>query len=131
MPDRADLKHHDADGVGDDVVEFACDPRALLRHRDASRCLALTLCARRADLCCFDLLGAFVERIAGDPCGHVPEGEEDVQARRLLARDVVDDDQHRPGHDRKSEPCVLAVAQIAEEERGRQTDDAQAVDGRD
>ena len=42
-PDRADLEDHDADGMGDDVVELARDPGALLCHRDARSRLALTL----------------------------------------------------------------------------------------
>ena len=48
VPDGADLEHHHADGVGDDVVELARDPRTLLRHRDACRRLALALGVRRA-----------------------------------------------------------------------------------
>ena len=35
VPDRADLEHHDADGVRDDVVELARDARALLGDGDA------------------------------------------------------------------------------------------------
>jgi hypothetical protein len=35
VPDRADLEHHDADGVGDDVVELARYARALLGNGDA------------------------------------------------------------------------------------------------
>ena len=50
VPDGADLEHHHADGVGDDVVELARDPRALLRHRDACGRLALALGLRRAHL---------------------------------------------------------------------------------
>ena len=48
VPDGADLEHHHADGVGDDVVELARDPRALLRDRDARRCLTLALGLDRA-----------------------------------------------------------------------------------
>ena len=43
VPDRADLEHHHAHRVGDDVVQLARDPCALLRHRDARRRLALAL----------------------------------------------------------------------------------------
>ena len=131
MPDGADLEHHDADGVGDDVVEFAGDPRALLRNRDASGRLAFTLGSDRADFCCLDLLGAFAERIAGDPGGHVTQRDEDVQARRLLARDVVDHDSIDPVTIARPSHACLSVAQIAEQERRRQPDDAQAPDGRD
>ena len=37
VPDGADLQHHHADRVGDDVVQLAGDPRALLGDRDARR----------------------------------------------------------------------------------------------
>ncbi len=131
MSDGTDLEHHDADGVGDDVVEFAGNPRALLCNRYASGRLALTLSSNCADLGGFGLLGTFAECVAGDPGGHVPEGEKDVQARRLLAGNVMDDGQHRSTHDREAEPSLLAVAQIAKQERRRQPDDAQAVDERD
>ena len=34
VPDGSHLEHHDADGMGDDVVQFACDPGPFLGHRD-------------------------------------------------------------------------------------------------
>ena len=37
VPDGADLQHHDADRVGDDVVQLAGDPGALLGDGDARR----------------------------------------------------------------------------------------------
>ena len=43
MPDGADLQHHHAHRVGDDVVQLARDPRTLLGDRDARRGLALAL----------------------------------------------------------------------------------------
>ena len=43
VPDGADLEHHHAHGVGDDVVKLARDPRALLGHGDPRRRLALPL----------------------------------------------------------------------------------------
>ena len=64
---RADLEHHDAHGVGDDVVELACDPRALLRHRDTRRRLALPLGPGRALFGRLGLLRALAERVARDP----------------------------------------------------------------
>ena len=48
VPDRARLQHHDAHRVGDDVVQLARDPRALLGDRDPGRDLALALRPRRA-----------------------------------------------------------------------------------
>jgi hypothetical protein len=43
VADSADLQHHHADGVRDDVVQLARDPRALLGHGDARRCIPLLL----------------------------------------------------------------------------------------
>ena len=43
MPDGADLEHHHADGVGDDVVELPRDARALLGHGDPGRGVPLPL----------------------------------------------------------------------------------------
>ena len=82
VPDGADLEHHDADGVGDDVVELAGDPRTLLRHRDARR-LALALGVRRALFRRFGLLGTLTQRVARDPGDHEPEGNEDEVAGRV------------------------------------------------
>ena len=48
VADGADLEHDHADRVGDDVVQLAGDPRALLGHRDAGRRLALALGVARA-----------------------------------------------------------------------------------
>ena len=48
VPDGADLEHHHAHGVSDDVVELPRDPRTLLCHRDACGRLALALGLGRA-----------------------------------------------------------------------------------
>ena len=67
VADGADLEHHHADGVGDDVVQLARDPRALLGDRDARRGLALALGVRRALLRRLGLRGALAQREAGEP----------------------------------------------------------------
>ena len=67
VPDRADLQDHDADRVGDDVVELARDPRALLGDGDAGRRLALALGLGRALLGRLGLLGALAQRVAREP----------------------------------------------------------------
>ena len=49
VPDGADLQHHHADGVRDDVVQLPRDPRALIGDGDARRRVALAArprCAR-------------------------------------------------------------------------------------
>ena len=55
MADGADLQHHHADRVRDDVVQLARDPRALLGDRDPRRRLgspspgpAASACAARS-----------------------------------------------------------------------------------
>ena len=67
VPDGADLEHHHADRVGDDVVELARDPRALLGHGDACGRLALALGLGRAFLRRLGLLRALAQSEAGDP----------------------------------------------------------------
>ena len=61
VPDGADLQHHHADGVGDDVVELARDPGALLGDRDPRRRLPLPLGLGRAFLGRLGLLGALAQ----------------------------------------------------------------------
>ena len=80
VPDGADLEHHHADGVGDDVVELAGDPRALLCHRDACGRLALALGLGGALFRRFGLLGTLTQGVARDPGDHEPEGNEDEVA---------------------------------------------------
>ena len=62
VPDGADLQHHHADGVGDDVVELARDPRTLLGHRDPRGRVPLPLGLGRAHLRRLGLLGPLAER---------------------------------------------------------------------
>jgi hypothetical protein len=64
VPNGADLEHHDADGVSDDVVELARDPRPLLGDRDARRCLPLLLGLGRAYFGRLGLLGPLAQRVA-------------------------------------------------------------------
>ena len=82
MPDGADLEHHHAHGVGDDVVELTGDPRTLLGHRDACSRLALALGVDGAFFRRFGLLGTLTQCVARDPGDHEPEGNEDVVADR-------------------------------------------------
>ena len=88
----ADLEHHHAHGVGDDVVELARDPRALLRDGDPRRGLALPLRLRRARLGGLGLLGALAQREAREPGDPEQERDEDELAGRvagLLSTTIV------------------------------------------
>ena len=67
VPDRADLEHHHADGVGDDVVQLARDPRTLLRHRDPRGRVPLPFGLGRAQLRRLRLLGPLAHGKAREP----------------------------------------------------------------
>ena len=80
VPDGADLEHHHADGVGDDVVELARDPGALLGDGDARGRLALPLGLRRAFFRRLGLRGPLAQREAGEPGDREQDGDEDEVA---------------------------------------------------
>jgi hypothetical protein len=145
VPDCADLEHHHAHGVGDDVVQLARDPRALLGHGDPRggfalplgegrphlRRLSLPLGERRAHLRRLGLCLPFPQGIAGDPGDDEPERDEDEVAGRLCAGDVRHHDDDASEHDREADPRLPVVAQVSEQERGCQPNDAEAADERD
>jgi hypothetical protein len=145
VSDGADLEHHHAHGVGDDVVEFARDARALLGHRDPCGGLAFPLGERRAHLRCLSfplgergahlrrlgLLGTLAQGIAGDPGDDEPEGNEDEVAGRLFAGNIGNDDHDASEDESEADSRLPVVAQVPQQECGRQADDAEAADERD
>ncbi len=101
--------------MGDDVVELSGDPRALLRDGDPRRGLALSLglcCARLGGV---RLLGAGVERKAGEPGDTEQEGDIDELTRRV-PRPVEDDRHHAGEDDRETHAREQGVAQVPEQE---------------
>ena len=118
MPDGADLQHHHADGVGDDVVQLAGDPRALLGDRDPRRRLALPLGLGGAQLRRLGLLGPLAQGEAGEPGDREQDRDEDELAGRVVG--VVVDDDRRAAERRSPGPsrAWTVVAQVAEQERG-------------
>ena len=130
VSDGADLEHHHADGVGDDVVELPGDPCALLGDGDACGGLALALGPGGAFFRRFGLLGTLAQGVARDPSDHEPEGNEDEDAGRLIARDVVDDDHDADEHDDQANTRLHGAPQVPEQERACQPDDAEAADER-
>jgi len=64
---RADLDHHDADRVGDDVVQLPRDPGPLGRHRRMNPGLLLGLEPRRAPLQLGGAQPALAQRPAQQP----------------------------------------------------------------
>ena len=115
VADGADLQHHHADGVGDNVVELARDPRALLGHGEAGRRLAPALGLERALLGLLGLLGPLAQRIAGEPADREQHRDEDELARSVLGV-VVDDGRRAGDHDGQAEARLRLVAQVAEQE---------------
>jgi hypothetical protein len=130
VPDRADLEHHHAHSVRDDVVQLARDPRSLLCHRDACRCFALPFRLDRTDFRGLGLLCAFAQSKAGGPADPEVDGDEDEFGRQV-AGDVVDDGRDAPEDDRQSGPRPPAVAHIPEQESGRHPDGEEADHERD
>ena len=123
VPHGADLEHHHADGVRDDVVELARDPRALLCHRDACGRLALALGLDRTFLRRFGLRGTLAQSKAGAQAIHEVDGDEDELADGQVAGDVVDDGHDAAEYDANPvHACLQRIAQVSEQERGRQPD---------
>ncbi len=107
VPDRADLEHHHADRVGDDVVQLACDPRALLGDRDACGRLALPFGLGRADLGRLGLLGALAQGKACGPAMREVDRDQD-ELGGDVAGDVVDDRDDASEDDREPGPRLPA-----------------------
>jgi hypothetical protein len=137
VPDGADLEHHHADGVGDDVVELARDPRALLGHGEAGGRLALPFCLARPLLRLLGLSGPLAQREAREPPDSEQHRDED-ELSRSVPWIVVDDGRRAADHDRQPDARLRLVAEVAEQEgrdhAGHRRDDAEhdepAVDDR-
>jgi hypothetical protein len=131
VPDRADLEHHHADGMGNDVVKLAGNPCTLLCHRDPRDRLALTLGLGRTLLRRFGLLGTLTQGITRDPGDHEPERDEYEVTDCLRARDVVDHDDDPDDNDDQTSACLPRVAEIPEQKRACQPDEAEAANERE
>ena len=130
VPDRADLEHHHADGVGDDVVEFARDSRALLCHRDPGGRVPLPLGLGRAYLRRLSLLGTLAHGKAREPADPEQERDEDELADRVR-RLVVDHDRRAADRDGQARLCLQDGTLVPEQERGGHPDDEDAGHERD
>ena len=93
--DGADLEHHHADRVRDDVVQLACDPCTFLGDGDPRGRVPLLLGLCRPHLRRLGLLGSLAQRESRDPADRELERDED-DSRRRVVRDGGDDD-GRPG----------------------------------
>jgi hypothetical protein len=117
----AHLEDHDAQGVGDDVVQLPRDPHALLCDRDARRRLPLALRLPRALLGRVGLRGALAQGEAGEPGDRDEERDEDELARRVR-RVVVHDDRRAAHCHGEADPRLGAVGEVPEQERRREPD---------
>ena len=131
VPDGADLEHHRADGMGNDVVKLAGNPCTLLCHRDTCGRLALAFGLGRTLLRRFGLLGTLTQGVTRDPGDHEPEGNEYEVADCLWAGDVVDHDHDPDDNDDQTNACLQGIAEVPEQERARQPDEAEAADERE
>src|SRR4051794_34222234 len=110
MPDRADLKDHDADGVRHDVMQLARDAGPLFGYGDPSGGLPLPLRQGGAQLRRVGSLATLTQCEAGEPADREEEGSEDELAG-IVSRIVVDDDRGPAEHDRQAEPRLDRVAE--------------------
>ena len=130
VPDGADLEHHDADRVGDDVVQLARDASALLGHGDARRRLTLPFCPHGTCLRRLGLLRSRAQSEAYGPGDSELDGNQDELCGRVTG-DVVNNRRNACEDDHQAGPRLPGVAQIPEQGGGRQPDDEQALDRRD
>ena len=130
MPDGADLEHHHADGVGDDVVQFARDPHTLLGHCDPRRRVPFPLGQARAYFRRLGLLGTLAQSEARHPADRELERDEDEHGG-CVAGDLVDDGRRPADHQSQADACLHGVAQVPEQERGYQPDHEDADRERD
>ena len=117
VADGADLEHHHAHRVRDDVVQLARDPGALLGHGDACRRVALALGRGRALLGCLGLLGALVDGVPAQPADREQQRDEEELTGAVHGL-VLDHDRRAADRDRKPDARVDVVAQAPEQERG-------------
>jgi len=130
VPHGADLEHHHADCVGDDVMELADDAGALLGNGDAGGCRSFKLGLRRAFLRRFGLLGTLAHRKAAQPADPEQQRDEDQRTGRV-PRLVVDHRRRGAQHDGQTDPSLQGIAQVPEHVRGRHPEHEHAAQERD
>ncbi len=130
MPDGSDLEHHHADGVGDDVVQFARDPHALFRHCDARRRVPVSLGLVRADLGRLGLLDALAERESRYPGDRELERDEDHLGDRVSGN-LVDDRRRTADNEEQAQRRLHWSAQVPEQERRYEPEHEEADRERD
>lgn len=130
VPDRTDLEHHHADGVGDDVVELTRDPRPFLGHRDSRGRVPLPLGLGRAHLRHLNLLGPFPHGETREPADPEQERDEDELADRVRGL-VGDHDRGTADRDGQARLCPQGGGLVPEQERGGHPDGEDAAQERD
>ena len=105
VPDGADLEHHHADCMGDDVVQFARDPHALLCHCDSGRRVPFPLGQARAYFRRLGLLGTLAQSEARHPADRELERDEDEHGG-CVSGDLVDDGRRPADHEGQADACL-------------------------
>ena len=116
--------------MGDDVVQFARDPHALLCHCDSGRRVPFPLGQARAYFRRLGLLDPLAQRKAPHPGDRELERDEDEHGG-CVAGDLVDDRRRPADHQSQADACLHGVAQVPEQERGYQPDHEDADRERD
>ena len=113
----ADLQDHDADGVGDGVMQLARDPASLVGRRGARGGLALVFGVDRALFRDFGVPSALAQGVARCPGDREHDRNEDEFAA-LVVRLVVDDYHRAAQHQREAQARLEAVRDVSQQERG-------------
>ncbi len=128
VPHGADLEDHDADSVGDGVVQLAGDPGSLFGRRDARGDCPLALGADGPLFRRLGVPGAFPQGQARAPDDREQHRDEDELAAGVTGV-VVNHDRRAAHHDGQADPSLPGVTEVAEQERGDHRRDERADRG--
>ena len=132
-PHDSDLHDHDADAVGDDVVQLACDARPLRRDGDARLLLVLVLQPRRAVLEPGGLQPTAAEGAAHSPRsgGQYPHPEHVVGPPEVWdgKEDAGESDREREAADRGCPAAVRPERVHRDHERYEPAESGVQIDG--
>src|SRR5437763_3147952 len=127
-PRRRGLHGHHADAVADDVMQLAGDPRALVRHRQASPFLPLALGAGRPLSGHIRLVELAAEREPDRPGNREDEAREDEVAEAALGVVVGHDGRDaEPDRETRGRLCAFAERAHQDERRDRDQDGDETV----
>ena len=117
VADGADLQHDHADRVGDDVVQLARDPRALLGHGDTRGRLAVALGLGARASAAFGLRAPLAQRRSRRATRSQKNAGTKTKSPAAVVGVVVDDDRRAAEHHGQADPRLARVGELAEQER--------------